>query len=95
MRNRAQYEGMRRTSRDAAHPWVIPLSPSSAWGHIDVLQAIVFITTRSVNEKTPLDKKTGENISFQKTKSGAGLQFLLLDCRARACTKETFLQTPV
>ena len=31
-------------------------------------------------KNTPLDKKMGGEISFQKTKSGAGLQFLLLGC---------------
>ena len=36
------------------------------------------------------------HISFQSTQSGAGEQFLLLDCRARACAKRTFFsQTPV
>ena len=44
----------------------------------------------SVNKNTPLDKKTGGEISFQQIKSGAGLQFLLPDCKARACTKGVF-----
>ena len=47
----------------------------------------------SVTKNTPLDWKTGGKLSFQKTKSGAGLQFLLLDCRARACTKGVVLFT--
>ena len=45
---------------------------------------------------TPLDKKTGGQISFQKTKSGAGSQLMSPDCRARACAKGSLLsQTPV
>ena len=38
----------------------------------------------SVNKNTPLDKKTGWKISFENTKSGAGLQFLLQGHMAKA-----------
>ena len=41
-----------------------------------------------VKEITPPENNTRWNISFQSAKSGAGEQFLLLDCRARACQKE-------
>ena len=40
--------------------------------------------------KTPLDNKTGWNISFESTKSGAGLQFLLLGRMAKAHGKGVF-----
>ena len=43
-----------------------------------------------VCEKTYSGLEDRRKISFQRTKSGAGLQFLLLDCRARACTKGVF-----
>ena len=47
-------------------------------------------------KNTPPEKNTCGKISFQSTKSGAGEQFLLQDCRARACAKGTlFSQTPV
>ena len=47
-------------------------------------------------KSTPPEKSTHRNTSFQSTKSGAGEQFLLLHCRARACAKGfVFLQTPV
>ena len=36
------------------------------------------------------ERRTQRNISFQNTKSGAGEQFLLQDCRARACAKGVF-----
>ena len=36
---------------------------------------------------TPEEKKTREHVCFENTKSGAGEQFLLLDCRARACAR--------
>ena len=68
-----------------------------------VISIIVFIhnphayiatSDTGVCEKhTPLDDKTGGDISFQKTKSGAGLQFLLLDCKARARTRGMFFFT--
>ena len=46
-------------------------------------------------KNTPPDKKTGWNISFESTKSGAGLQFLLLGRMAKAHGKGVFLlQTP-
>ena len=49
-----------------------------------------------VCEKTPPEKKTGENIGFENAASGAGKQFLLLDCRAKARVKGLFVsQTPV
>ena len=38
----------------------------------------------------PWEKNTHGNMSCQSTKSGAGLQFLLWDCRARACAKGVF-----
>ena len=41
----------------------------------------------SVNKSTPLERRVRENTSFQSTTSGAGLQFMLCDCRARACAK--------
>ena len=39
------------------------------------------------DKNTPPEKKMRGKSSFQSTNSGAGLQFLLLDCRAKACTK--------
>ena len=43
-------------------------------------------------KNTPPEKNTRWTTSFQSTKSGAGLQFLLWDCRARACAqKECFV----
>ena len=38
----------------------------------------------SVKQNTPPEKKTPKIISFWSTRSGAGEQFLLLDCRAKA-----------
>ena len=47
-------------------------------------------------KETPPEKKTCEHISLENTQSGAGEQFLLLDCRARACAKGVLIsQTPV
>ena len=47
-------------------------------------------------KNTPPEKKTCRKNSFQNTELGGGQQFLLLDCRARACTKGVFFsQTPV
>ena len=46
-------------------------------------------------KNTPPEKKTCEKIGFQSTKAGAGQQFLLLDCRARARIEGVFVQTPV
>ena len=48
----------------------------------------------SVSEQnTPPDKKTGWKPSFESTKSGAGLQFLLLGRMAKAHLKGMFLFT--
>ena len=45
----------------------------------------------SVKKKpAPREKNTRWSISFQSTKSGAGLQSLLWDCRARACAEGVF-----
>ena len=41
-------------------------------------------------ENTPPDKNTGWNISFENTKSVAGLQFLLLGHMAKAQVKGVF-----
>ena len=42
------------------------------------------------------EKPTPWNVSFQSDESGAGEQFLLLDCRAGACAKCVFCaQAPV
>ena len=41
----------------------------------------------SVNRNTPQDKKTHGSISLNRFKSGAGEQFLLLDCRVRLRVK--------
>ena len=50
----------------------------------------------SVKKNTPPEFVIHGHMSFQSTKSGAGLQFLLRDCRARACSKREFVsQTPV
>ena len=50
----------------------------------------------SVNKNTPPENNTHWKIGFQITKSGPGLQFLLLDCRPRACSKGVISsQTPV
>ena len=47
-------------------------------------------------QNTPPERSTHWNISPQGTESGAGEQFLLLDCSARACAKGVvFSQTPV
>ena len=45
-------------------------------------------STGICEKNTPPDKKTGWKISFESAKSGAGLQFLSLDCRAKAHLKE-------
>ena len=48
------------------------------------------------DKNTPPRKKTSRNIGFRSTKSGAGQQFLLRDCKARAHPKGVFIsQTPV
>ena len=52
------------------------------------MELCVALIPRSVNKKTPPEKNTLEHISFDNTKSGAGEQFLLLDCRARSCAKK-------
>ena len=50
----------------------------------------------SVKKNTPPYKKTGWEISFENTTSGAGLQFLPLGRMAKAQVKEAFFsQTPV
>ena len=47
-------------------------------------------------ENTPPDKQAHGNISLKSTKSGAGLQFLLLDCRIGVRVKGVFCsQMPV
>ena len=46
-------------------------------------------------QKHPPEKSSHWNIGFQSTKSGAGEQFLLLDCRAMACTKGVCLFTDI
>ena len=38
-------------------------------------------------QKSPSEKKTGGDTSFQSTESGAGEQLLLPNRNARACTK--------
>ena len=43
----------------------------------------------SVKKSIPAENNRHCNTSFQSTKSGAGLQFLLLGCRARARRKKT------
>ena len=47
-----------------------------------------------VCEKSTPPEKNNRHwiVSFQSTKSGAGEQFLLLDCRARACAKGALLR---
>ena len=46
-------------------------------------------------ETTTPDKKKGWNNNFESTKSGDGLQFLLLGCMAKARAKGMIFQTPV
>ena len=53
------------------------------------------ITTSVCERSIPPDKKTGGKRSFEKTKLGAGEQFLPLDCRAKAGAQGVFSQTPV
>ena len=57
------------------------------WGEYDT----------GVSEKnTPPGRKTLWKIGFQSTESGAGMQFLPLDCLAKARAKGVFFpQTPV
>ena len=45
---------------------------------------------RSLRKNTPPEKKTLWKISMRSTKSGGGWEFLLLDCRAKACSKGVF-----
>ena len=45
------------------------------------------VPTGVCEKNTPREKNTHWNVSVQSTKSGAGLQFLLWDCRAEACAK--------
>ena len=50
----------------------------------------------SVSKNTPPEKKTRGKISFKNTKSGAGEQFLLQDCKAKACRNVVLVhKTPV
>ena len=42
---------------------------------------------RCLWKNNPLERARREHTSFQSTKWGAGLQFMLWDCRVRACTK--------
>ena len=49
--------------------------------------------TGVVEKDTPTEKNTHWNLSFQRTKSGAGGQLLLLDRRARARIKGIFFST--
>ena len=49
----------------------------------------------SVKRNTPPEKRTPGKISLKNTKSGAGEEFLLLDCTVKARSKGVFLQTPV
>ena len=50
-------------------------------------------THRCLQKSTPPEKSTRRNICFQSAKSGAGEQFLLLDCRARTSAQGVFLFT--
>ena len=43
--------------------------------------------TRVCDKNTPSERTTRANFGFGKTKSGAGEQFLLFDCRAGACAE--------
>ena len=50
----------------------------------------------SVNKHTPPDKNASQDISFESTKSGAGLQFMLLGRMAKPLSKGVCVsQTPV
>ena len=44
-------------------------------------------------KNTPPDEETGWTVSSEITKSRAGFQFLLLDCKAKAHVKEVFFFT--
>ena len=47
-------------------------------------------------KNTPPEKRTLGKIGFRSTKSGAGEQFLPLECKAKACAKAvSFSETPV
>ena len=57
---------------------------------------ITRIYTGVCEKNTPRENDAHWNVSLQSTRSGAGEQFLLLDCRARACAEGLFFsQTPV
>ena len=59
-------------------------------------RALQSVSTVVCERNTPPENKTHWNISFQGTKSGAGLQFLLPGHVAKAHVKGVFLsQTPV
>ena len=53
--------------------------------------ALSFILVCVCVENTPQDKKTGGQIRIINTKSGAGLEFRLLDRTAKASAKGTLL----
>ena len=53
----------------------------------------IFPYYRCLWKNTSPEKNTRWKISFQSTKPRAGEQFLLLDCRARACAKGAFFFT--
>ena len=50
-------------------------------------------TTGVCEENTPRENNTMRNIGLRSTESGAGEQFLLRDCKARARPKGVFLFT--
>ena len=65
---------------------------------IDILIHIIKLQYYMYNDSTttPPVRRTQRNVSFQRTNSGAGEQFLLQDCREKADTEGTFFsQTPV
>ena len=72
--------------------WPGPLRPIP-W----TLGAAAICGTGVCEKNTPPEKKTFGEIIFRSTKSGAGGQVLLQDCRAKAGIQEvfSFSQTPV
>ena len=64
------------------------VAPRRQQGHHQQRDIIITIDPMSAQkENTPREKNTQWSTSFQSTTSEAGEQFLLKDCRARACAK--------
>ena len=72
------------------------LPPEGLWHEDQPLDSLDLETIIPVSVKKHTSRTKNIISAFRASNHGAGEQFLLLDCRARACAKGVcFLQTPV